>query len=161
LHTCADVLNSLRGQLNLDGGSTASVRIFASSPVCEHVLYAFCGCQGLLAFVCTASAAYSLHVVALSMYSRSIHCDDGRGARVCMRVVFVCVCPSRSAQVLISREHLLIMGIRNFPYGMLDSTRPPSRHVSRRHVRLMAGNGMHSAAIGSMLLFALAGCEFS
>ena len=58
-------------------------------------------------------------------------------------------------------EYLLIMGIRNFPYRVLETTSPNSIRVSRRAVKRMAGNGMHAAAIGTMFIFALASCSWA
>ncbi len=56
------------------------------------------------------------------------------------------------------REHLLIMGIRNFPYDILDPSR--SDHLSLGTLRSLAGNGMHAAAIGSVLVFTLGAYEW-
>ena len=60
-----------------------------------------------------------------------------------------------------AREHLLIMGIRNFPYQVLDETLGDDRRLSFSALRRMAGNGMHSAAIGSFIIFALGSCEWA
>ncbi len=74
------------------------------------------------------------------------------------------MCPVLSAtyhaQVVGAREHLLIMGIRNWPYQLLEVSRPDSERVSFSSLRSMAGNGMHAAAIGAILYFALGAYEW-
>ena len=61
---------------------------------------------------------------------------------------------------MVAREHLLIMGFRNFPYDVLDVTQCEDSRVSSRALRKMTGNGMHSVAIGSFILFALGSCDW-
>ena len=63
--------------------------------------------------------------------------------------------------MLVAREHLLIMGIRNFPYQLLDQTLPDKSRVSCSALRRMTGNGMHSSAIGAVIFFALGSCEWA
>ena len=65
-----------------------------------------------------------------------------------------------SGRQLCAVEYLLIQGIRNFPYETINPRTPECRRVSRRALKAMAGNGMHSAAVGSMIMFALGSCTF-
>ena len=53
------------------------------------------------------------------------------------------------------------MGIRNFLYQLLDQTLPDKPRVSCSALRRMIGNGMHSSAIGTVILFALGSCEWA
>ena len=55
-------------------------------------------------------------------------------------------------RVVLLREMLLMHGIRDFEF---------ESGVSSNAVRRMAGNGMHAASVGSMLLFALGGCDWT
>ena len=65
-------------------------------------------------------------------------------------------------QVVLAREHLLIMGIRNFPTSVLRDGEPDASRtgISYRSLRAMTGNGMHAAAIGTFVTFALGGCSW-
>ncbi len=67
---------------------------------------------------------------------------------------------SDGCQVVVATEHLLIMGIRGFPYHVLDSTRLDSERCSLSALRAMAGNGMHASAVGTVLFFALGAHEW-
>ncbi len=50
------------------------------------------------------------------------------------------------------------MGIRNFPYQILDETL--ANRVPFSSLRALAGNGMHAAAVGNIILFALGAFEW-
>ena len=64
-------------------------------------------------------------------------------------------------QVVTSREHLLIMGYRNFPYILLNkSMTTHSSFISPTGLRKLCGNGMHAMSIGPMLIFALSCCDY-
>ena len=63
-------------------------------------------------------------------------------------------------KVLLAKEHLLIMGIRNFPYGVLDLTQPDELRLSHTALRAMTGNGMHAASVGSFIMFVLGACDW-
>ena len=56
-------------------------------------------------------------------------------------------------QVVLAKEHLLVQGIANFPEVAF-------RRIRRADVRVLAGNGMHAAAVGSVLLFAFGATDF-
>ena len=77
-----------------------------------------------------------------------------------------------SMQVLTSAEYLAMQGITNFPEavlqrgaggsassssaaGELQVAGPVGAAISRAELISMMGNGMHAAAIGSVLLYAL------
>ena len=63
-------------------------------------------------------------------------------------------------EVVVAREHLLIMGFRNFLYWLLDETQTEDCKISPRALRQMTGNGMHAVSIGSFILFALGSSDW-